>query len=147
MNLSLSEVLLFNPILLAAISAWVLAQVSKVFIEYFKLKRWNWALVFEAGGMPSSHSALVCALAFTEGYLEGLNTAAFGIAVILAFIVTVPERTSPPTGYSNETPGVSGLSTFTWSIPEWFSRPFTSFTIALSEMSSSENSEEFQIVV
>jgi len=87
MNLSLSEVLLFNPILLAAISAWVLAQVSKVFIEYFKLKRWNWALVFEAGGMPSSHSAMVSATALTIGFRLGFDTAIFALAAMLAMIV------------------------------------------------------------
>jgi len=87
MNLSLSNILLFNPILLAALSAWTIAQVSKVFIEYFTLKRWNWALVFEAGGMPSSHSAMVSATALSIGLRIGFDTAIFALSVMLAMIV------------------------------------------------------------
>jgi len=87
MNLSLSNILLFNPILLAALSAWTVAQVSKVFIEYFTLRRWNWALVFEAGGMPSSHSAMVSATALSVGLMIGFDTALFAISAMLAMIV------------------------------------------------------------
>lgn len=87
MNLSLSEILLFNPILLAALSAWAIAQVSKVFIEYYTLRRWNWALVFEAGGMPSSHSAMVSATALSIGLQIGFDTAIFAISAMLAMIV------------------------------------------------------------
>lgn len=87
MNLSLSDILLFNPILLAALSAWVIAQVSKVFIEYYTLRRWNWALVFEAGGMPSSHSAMVSATALSVGLQIGFDTAIFAISAMLAMIV------------------------------------------------------------
>jgi acid phosphatase family membrane protein YuiD len=87
MKLSLSETLLYNPILLAALSAWILAQVSKVFIEYFTLKKWNWALVFEAGGMPSSHSAMVSAAALTIGMRIGFDTAIFALAAMIAMIV------------------------------------------------------------
>jgi acid phosphatase family membrane protein YuiD len=87
MKLSLSETLLYNPILLAALSAWFIAQVSKVFIEYFTLKRWNWALVFEAGGMPSSHSAMVSAAALTIGIRIGFDTAIFALAAMIAMIV------------------------------------------------------------
>ena len=81
------EILLFNPILLAALSAWLIAQVSKVFIEFFTLRRWNWALVFEAGGMPSSHSAMVSATALLVGMRLGFDTAIFAISAMLAMIV------------------------------------------------------------
>jgi acid phosphatase family membrane protein YuiD len=87
MNLSLSDILLFNPILLAALTAWATAQVLKVFIEYFMLRRWNWALVFEAGGMPSSHSAMVSATALSVGLQIGFDTAIFAISAMLAMIV------------------------------------------------------------
>ena len=87
MNLSLSEILLFNPILLAALSAWAIAQVSKVFIEFYTLRRWNWALVFEAGGMPSSHSAMVSATALSVGLQIGFDSAIFAISAMLAMIV------------------------------------------------------------
>jgi acid phosphatase family membrane protein YuiD len=87
MNLSFSDVVLFNPILFAALSAWAIAQLSKVFIEFFSLRRWNWALVFEAGGMPSSHSAMVSATALSVGLQIGFDTAIFAISAMLAMIV------------------------------------------------------------
>ena len=85
--MTLLEILLFNPILLAALTAWFIAQVSKVFIEFFTLRRWNWALVFEAGGMPSSHSAMVSAVALSIGLQIGFDTAIFAISAMLAMIV------------------------------------------------------------
>jgi acid phosphatase family membrane protein YuiD len=85
--MTVREILLFNPILLAAVSAWFIAQVSKVFIEYFSLRRWNWALVFEAGGMPSSHSAMVSATTLLVGLRLGFDTAIFAISAMLAMIV------------------------------------------------------------
>jgi hypothetical protein len=85
--MTIREILLFNPILSAALSAWTIAQISKVFIEYFTLRRWNWALVFEAGGMPSSHSAMVSATALSVGLLHGFDTPIFAISAMLAMIV------------------------------------------------------------
>ena len=83
----LIEILLFNPILLAALLAWLIAQVLKVLIEFVILRRWNWALVFEAGGMPSSHSAMVSALALSIGLQMGFDDPVFALAAILAMIV------------------------------------------------------------
>jgi len=40
-----------------------------------------------SGGMPSSHSATVSALATTIGLIEGTGSVAFAIAVILAGVV------------------------------------------------------------
>ncbi len=85
--MSLSEILLFNPVLLAALTAWLIAQVLKVLIEYLLLKRWNWALIFQAGGMPSSHSAMVSATALSIGLMVGFDTAVFAVSAIFATIV------------------------------------------------------------
>jgi hypothetical protein len=85
--MTLSEILLFNPILLAALTAWFIAQVLKVLIEFILLKRWNWALLFQAGGMPSSHSAMVSAMALSIGLYIGFDLPVFAVASILAMIV------------------------------------------------------------
>ncbi len=85
--MTLSEILLFNPILLAALTAWFIAQVLKVLIEFIMLKRWNWALLFQAGGMPSSHSAMVSAAALSIGLYMGFDLPVFAVASILAMIV------------------------------------------------------------
>ena len=39
------------------------------------------------GGMPSAHTALVCALATTVGITEGVNSIVFAVAVLFAAIV------------------------------------------------------------
>ncbi len=85
--MTLSEILLFNPILLAALTAWFIAQILKVLIEFILLKRWNWALLFQAGGMPSSHSAMVSAMALSIGLYMGFDLPVFAVASILAMIV------------------------------------------------------------
>jgi acid phosphatase family membrane protein YuiD len=85
--MKLIEILLFNPILLAALSAWALAQFLKVLIEYIAHRRWNFALIFEAGGMPSSHSAMVSAAALSTGFYLGFDNAVFALSAILAMIV------------------------------------------------------------
>ena len=53
--------LLQNKALIAGLVAWVLAQVIKIPLDYLRTRRWNWALLFTTGGMPSSHSALMTA--------------------------------------------------------------------------------------
>lgn len=85
--MTLREILLLNPILLAALTAWFIAQILKVLIEFIMLKRWNWALLFQAGGMPSSHSAMVSAMALSIGLYMGFDLPVFAVASILAMIV------------------------------------------------------------
>lgn len=81
------EQLIHNYVLIAALVAWGIAQAVKVPVEYFTTHRWNWALLFQAGGMPSSHSSLVTAAAQAIGLFLGFNTELFGLAVVLAMVV------------------------------------------------------------
>lgn len=76
-----------NHVLIAASIAWALAQILKVPIEYLRSRRWNWALLFQAGGMPSSHSALVSGIAHGVGLHFGFDTPAFAIAAAIAAVV------------------------------------------------------------
>ena len=77
-----------NPALLAAAGAWFLAQVLKVPIEYARTGRTNWALLTSAGGMPSSHAALVWALATGVGIQNGFDTAVFALTLVVALVVS-----------------------------------------------------------
>ena len=79
--------LLANRILLAAVIAWTLAQAIKVPLNYVLHHEWDWGLLFSAGGMPSSHTALVTGIAGGVGLQEGFHSAAFAIASVLAMIV------------------------------------------------------------
>ncbi|XP_074310896.1 uncharacterized protein LOC141646826 isoform X2 [Silene latifolia] len=53
----------------------------------YKEKRWDSKRMLGSGGMPSSHSAGVSALAVAIGFQEGTGGSAFALAVILACIV------------------------------------------------------------
>ncbi|MEE8357354.1 MAG: divergent PAP2 family protein [Anaerolineales bacterium] len=83
----MGEFLLFNPVMLSAITAWLLAQIIKVLGEYITQRQWNWVLLFQAGGMPSSHSAMVSAAALSVGLYVGFDQPVFAISSILAIIV------------------------------------------------------------
>ncbi|MCT4463713.1 divergent PAP2 family protein [Lactococcus cremoris] len=79
--------ILHNQILLTAIVSWALAQLIKIGIELIRTHRINWQLVFATGGMPSSHSSLVVALATATGLRQGFESPLFAIAIVLAFVV------------------------------------------------------------
>ncbi|XP_047342722.1 uncharacterized membrane protein YuiD-like isoform X3 [Impatiens glandulifera] len=53
----------------------------------FKEKRWDSRRMVGSGGMPSSHSALVTALASAIGFQEGVGGSMFAVAVVLACVV------------------------------------------------------------
>jgi acid phosphatase family membrane protein YuiD len=76
-----------NYVLIAGAIAWTIAQTVKVPIEYLKTRRWNWSLLFRAGGMPSSHSALVTAVAHSLGLFYGFDSPFFAIGLTLAMVV------------------------------------------------------------
>ena len=84
MDLSL---LLENHVLLAGMIAWSIAQIVKVPLEYLQTRRWNWVLLLRAGGMPSSHSALVTGMAHGIGLFIGWDSPLFAIAIAFAMVV------------------------------------------------------------
>ena len=77
-----------NQVLIAGLTAWALAQVIKIPLDYFRTRRWNWALFFTTGGMPSSHSALMTATTLAIGLYNGLESPLFALGVALTMIVT-----------------------------------------------------------
>ena len=76
-----------NAPLVAAASAWILAQIIKVPLNYLFTHEVDWSLLFSAGGMPSSHSALVSALSWTIGLEYGFDSPVFAIAFVMGAIV------------------------------------------------------------
>lgn len=80
--------ILENKALIAGISAWLLAQIIKVPLDWFRTGRWNWALLLTTGGMPSSHSALMTATTLAIGLYYGLDHPAFALGVAITMIVT-----------------------------------------------------------
>lgn len=79
--------LLQNKIFISAITGWFVAQVLKTLIHLYFTKSFVAERLVGSGGMPSSHSATVCALATSTGIMYGLGSFEFAIAVMLAIIV------------------------------------------------------------
>jgi len=69
------------------VSAWAIAQLIKVFVVLARERRFDWWFLVRSGGMPSAHTALVCALATAVAMMLGFNSVAFAIAAILAMVV------------------------------------------------------------
>ncbi len=76
-----------NDVLVVAVLAWLLAQLSKLLIVLLRERQLQLGYLTSAGGMPSSHSAVVVALATRIGMEAGLGSIAFALAVIFAGVV------------------------------------------------------------
>ena len=85
MNLS---AIFHNKVLIIGLLAWGLAQVIKIPLDYFRTRRWNWALFFTTGGMPSSHSSLMTATTQAIGLYYGFDHPTFALGVAITMIVT-----------------------------------------------------------
>ncbi|MFZ6018193.1 MAG: divergent PAP2 family protein [Chloroflexota bacterium] len=81
------EDLVNNRVFITAILAWFLGQFLKVPIEYLTKRRWNWALWFSSGGMPSSHSSLMVATTLSIGLYYGFDSPLFALAFAVSMIV------------------------------------------------------------
>lgn len=73
---------IYTPLIL-----WFAIQTFKVIYDLVKTKKFNFKRILGAGGMPSSHSAVVTSLATLIGKYEGVETSIFAISVIFAFVV------------------------------------------------------------
>ena len=79
---------LFNNSVLAwGLASCGFAQLMKLFFELILQKKWRPSILFETGGMPSSHSALVTGTAAGVGWELGFDHPAFALAATIAFIV------------------------------------------------------------
>ena len=81
------DALLANHVLVACVVAWAIAQFSKPLIYLVRTRKLNLRYLVSAGGMPSSHSAVVVALATRIGIETGLNTIPFALASVFAVVV------------------------------------------------------------
>lgn len=69
------------------ITLWLCIQIFKVIWDLVKTKKFNFKRILGAGGMPSSHSAIVTSLATLIGKSEGITSPIFALSVIFSFIV------------------------------------------------------------
>ena len=82
MNDLLNNLAIWIPIII-----WFLVQSFKVVYEIIKYRKVNIRRIWGSGGMPSSHSALVCSLCTVVALKEGFSSTNFAISLILAAVV------------------------------------------------------------
>ena len=80
------DVLNLNPILTVALLAWFVAQVLKTLINFILLGKFQLERMWGDGGMPSAHSATVCAMVIATARSEGFSSAIFAVAAVVAII-------------------------------------------------------------
>ncbi len=96
---------------------WFGIQLFKLLYDLVKTKKFNFKRILGAGGMPSSHSAVVTSLATLIGKYEGVDTPIFALSFIVAFVVMydacgVRRAAGKQAALLNklvETPGLTGV--------------------------------------
>ena len=73
--------------LITPFAVWFGIQLFKLIWDLVETKKFNFKRILGAGGMPSSHSAVVVSLATMIGKSQGINSPIFGLAIIFAFVV------------------------------------------------------------
>ncbi len=81
------QVAINNKYLYIPLITWFCIQTFKVIYDLVKTKKFNFKRIMGAGGMPSSHTAVVTSLATLIGKYEGVGSSEFAIAVIFAMVV------------------------------------------------------------
>lgn len=73
--------------LIIPLATWFCIQVFKVIWDLVATHKFNFKRILGAGGMPSSHSAVVTSLATMVGKDNGIDSAIFAVSLIFACIV------------------------------------------------------------
>lgn len=73
--------------LIVPFATWFFIQLFKLIYDLVTTKKFNFKRILGAGGMPSSHSAVVVSLSTMIGKNYGVNSAIFGLSIIFAFVV------------------------------------------------------------
>jgi len=76
-----------NKYLYIPLIVWFCIQTFKVIYDLVTTKKFNFKRIMGAGGMPSSHSAVVTCLATLIGKEQGFDTPIFAISLIFAMVV------------------------------------------------------------
>ena len=106
-----------NKYIYIPLLTWFCIQTFKVLYDLVTTKKFNFKRIIGAGGMPSSHSAVVMALAIMVGKDHGFGSSIFAMSLIFAFVVMydatgVRRAAGKQATLLNkivETPGLSGL--------------------------------------
>lgn len=84
--------LINNTVFMASVTGWFIAQLLRTVIDTCINKSFSAERLTGSGGMPSSHSATVCALATSSGIYYGVGSFEFAVSAIIAIIVMYDAR-------------------------------------------------------
>ena len=79
--------LIGNQVLVSSLTGWVVAQLLKTIIDCLLNKSFSPERLVGSGGMPSSHSATVCALVLSTAFCYGVAAFEFAVSFVLASVV------------------------------------------------------------
>lgn len=85
--MNIFQQLVANDMLVCAVIAYFAAQILKIFTTLWRDGEFRFSTIVSSGGMPSSHSSTVVALAISCGRVYGVMSPMFAICFILAAIV------------------------------------------------------------
>ena len=81
------NIFMANPTVTVGLISFISAQIIKTALFAIKQKTFNPERITGAGGMPSSHSALVVSVALYLLRLEGFSSSTFALSIIIMGIV------------------------------------------------------------
>ncbi len=76
-----------NRVFIATLFAWLIAQSFKVTLGIIKNKKFDFRWFVDTGGMPSSHTSGITAMATSIGMTFGFDSPIFAMALIFTLIV------------------------------------------------------------
>lgn len=79
--------ILKNKIFIVPLLTGLAVQIYKFIHRWVRNGRPDFRLLFETGGMPSSHSASVMALTTLVGFREGFGSSIFGVTLFISLII------------------------------------------------------------
>lgn len=81
------EEIIQNKGIYVSILLWFSIQVFKFVFELIKTKKFNFRRILGAGGMPSSHAAIVCAVTMIVGREYGFDSSVFAMSFVFSLVV------------------------------------------------------------
>jgi acid phosphatase family membrane protein YuiD len=106
-----------NAVLWWGLAACGLAQLSKLAVELVRHGRWRPAVLFETGGMPSSHSALMTGTTAAISWSEGFQSPLFALAAALSFVILY-DASGVRRAAGLTAARLNALPTSLWTLPE-----------------------------
>ena len=73
--------------IIVPVLVWVFIQAFKVIWDLIVTKKFNFKRILGAGGMPSSHTAVVISLTTMIGRSQGINSPMFAMSLIFSLVV------------------------------------------------------------